>query len=205
MLRIQPGTAYLASFHLVEKGTTPSVLEVTSLSAPPDRSFPPTAIVLPYGGKARDKIAADLSAVIQSGDKEIYQIEVGVDIDRLRVKVLTLDSLKTTALMNIKLIGKCIEAAIIDYWCSYLEEEGKDIEWVIAHLGRDVPAYISTRPDLLGRLSQEKEFRHLNMIVFRLCTPNESIDVGMILRREAITQKICTTDPSVSVVVADVE
>jgi hypothetical protein len=201
MLRIQPGTAYLTSFQRIANGSRPSVVEVTSLSAPPGRTFPADVIVLPYGGKAREQLAVRIATEARKSNQEIYQIEVGVDIDRLRVKILTLASLKTTALMNMKLLGKCIEATIIDYWCGYLEEEGKDVEWVIAHLGRDVQAYVSLRPDLLGRLSQEKEFRHLNMIVFNLVTEDESVDVGMILHRHAITQSICKTDPSVSVVV----
>lgn len=201
MLRIQPGTAYLTSFHLVENGSRPDVVEVNSISAPPGLTFPANTVVLPYGGKSREKLAAHIAADARKNNKEIYQIEVGIDIDRLRVKVLTLSSLSTTALMNMKLLGKCVEATIIDYWCGYLEEEGKDLKWVIAHLGRDVQAYVAMRPDLLGRLSQEKEFRHLNMIVFRLNTEGESVDVGMILHRHAITQSICKTDPAVSVVV----
>lgn len=202
MLRIQPGTAYLTAFHLVKKGSKPSAVVVSSISPPPGRTFPNGAIVLPYGGKARETIAGHLFGLAHDNNQEIYQIEVGVDIDRLRVKILTLDSLNTTCLMNIKLIGPCVEAAIIDYWCSYLEEEGKDMEWIIEHLGRDVRNFISDRPDLLGRLSQEKEFRHLNMIVFSMPTSCESVDVGMILRRDAITQTGCRTDPKVSVVLS---
>jgi hypothetical protein len=201
MLRIQPGTAYLTSFHLIEYGRQPSVVEVTSISAPPGRMFPAHTIVLPYGGKSREQLALRIATDARKSNQEIYQIEVGVDIDRLRATILTLASLPTTALMNIKLLGKCIQATIIDYWCGYLEEEGKNVDWVIAHLGRDVQAYVSLRPDLLGRLSQEKEFRHLNMIVFSLVTEGEAVDVGMILHRHAITQFICKTDPSVSVVV----
>ena len=199
MLRIQPGTAYLTSFYLVENGMRPSSVEVMSIDAPPGKAFPADTIVLPYGGRAREQLAVRIAADARKRNREIYQIEVGVDIDRLRVKILTLSSLKTTALLNMKLLGKCVEATVIDYWCSYLEEEGKDVEWVIRHLGRNVQAYVAMRPDLLGRLSQEKEFRHLNMIVFSLPAENESIDVGMILHRHAITQSICKTDPSVSV------
>lgn len=201
MLRIQPGTAYLTSFYPVENGKRPTVVEVSSINAPPGRTFPADTIVLPYGGKARKQLATRIAADARKNNKEIYQIEVGIDIDRLRVKVLTLSSLPTTALMNMKLLGKCIEATIIDYWCGYLEEEGKDVEWVIAHLGRDVQAYVAMRPDLLGRLSQEKEFQHLNMIVFSLIAEDEAVDVGMILHRHAITQFICKTDPSIPVVV----
>jgi hypothetical protein len=200
MLRIQPGTAYLTSFHLTENGRRPNVVKITSISAPSGLAFPANAIVLPYGGKAREQLAARIAIDARKRNKEIYQIELGIDIDRLRVKRLTLASLKTTALLNVKLLGKCIEATIIDYWCGYLEEEGKDIEWVIKHLGQDVQAYVSSRPDLLGRLSQEKEFQHLNMIVFTLPTEGTVVDVGMILHRHAITQFICKTDPSVSVV-----
>ncbi|MGV3741157.1 MAG: hypothetical protein ACO1NO_02470 [Burkholderiaceae bacterium] len=200
-MRIQPGTAYLTSFYLVENGKRPSKVEVTSIAAPPGKVFPANTIVLPYGGKAREQLAVRVAADARKRNQELYQLEVGVDIDRLRVKILTLSSLQTTALLNMKLLGKCIEATIIDYWCDYLEEEGMDVEWVIAHLGRDVRAYVAMRPDLLGRLSQEKEFRHLNMIVFTLPAENESIDVGMILHRHAITQSICNTDPSVSVIV----
>lgn len=201
MLRIRPGTAYLTSFCPVQYGSRPSVVEITSVNAPPGRTFPANTIVLPYGGKAREQLAMRVASAARKNNQEIYQIEVGVDIDRLRAKVITLASLNTTALLNMKLLGKCVEATIIDYWCGYLEEEGKDIEWVIAHLGRDVQAYVSQRPDLLGRLSQEKEFSHLNMIVFSLLSDGDAIDVGMILHRQAITQSICRTDPSISVIV----
>lgn len=201
MLRIQPGTAYLTSFHLVQNGKRPDLVELTSISAPPGRTFPANTIILPYGGKARERLAALVATKARKSNQEVYQIEVGVDIDRLRVKMLTLASLRTTALMNMKLLGNCLEATIIDYWCGYLEEEGKDVEWVIRHLGRDVQAYVSLRPDLLGRLSLEKEFCHLNMIVFILRTEDETVEVGMILHRHAITQSICRTDPSVSVIV----
>jgi hypothetical protein len=201
MLRIQPGTAYLTSFQLIKNGRRPSAVEITSISAPSGLTFPTNTIVLPYGGKARKQLASRIAADARKINHEIYQIEVGVDIDRLRVKVLTLESLRTTALMNMKLLGRCIEATIIDYWCGYLEEEGKDVEWVIAHLGRDVQKYVAMRPDLLGRLSEEKEFRHLNMIVFSLITEDEPVDLGMILHRDAITQFICMTDPSIPVVI----
>ncbi len=201
MLRIQPGTAYLTCFQLIENGKRPSVVEVASIAAPPGLTFPANTVVLPYGGKAREQIAAHIATEARKNNQEIYQIEVGVDIDRLRVKILTLESLRTTALMNLKLLGKCIQATIIDYWCAYLEEEGKDIDWVIKNIGRNIQAYAAMRPDLLGRLSQEKEFRHLNMIVFSLMNENESFDVGMILHRHAITQSICRTDPAVPVLI----
>lgn len=203
MLKIQPGTAYLTSFYLVDSKTKAGCVEVASLSSPPDRAFPANAIVLPYGGKARAKLAAQLSYVAHFSKQTLYQIEIGVDIDRLSVKALTLDTLRTTCLMNINRIGKCVQATIMDYWCSYLEEEDKDIEWVITHLGRDIGTYVSSRPDLLGRLCQEKEFLHLNMIVFSLLISGESIDLGMILHKEAITQKICKTNPDMHVVLPE--
>ena len=204
MLRILPGTAYLTAFHLVEKGSKPASIELQSIGAPPDRAFPADVIVLPYGGKSREKIATRLAFACNS-KQELYQIEVGVNIDRLIVKTLTLDSLCATSMMNIKRISKCIEATIIDYWCDYLEEEGKDIEWVLKHFGRDVQAYVSSRPDLIGRLTQEREFQHLNLIVFSLFGHGDSIDLGMILNRDAIAQKACKTDPNMRVIIPDMQ
>ena len=191
--------AYLVGFDLKPKQRNIRSIKLTNIPAPKERSWAPGCLTLYYGAGQTLKALASQHIEASKNGQDMYQIDVGLHVGKIVLEFLTFEDLKKTKMMNVERVSKQVEEKIQDYWWDYLKQEGRSDDWIKANVEWRRHRYMSDRPDLIAKLSQEPEFKHLTMIVHQMVQNSEIFRVGVITDLTQIKSITCRNNPSVTV------
>lgn len=198
-IKVERGVAYLTGYSVKPKGRRVRELELTSIGSPSQRNFPSENLSLFYGAQATLREMAKVHAEAIRNKQDLYQITVGIDVQKVTVEFLTFEDLKGTRMMNMERISHKVADCIQAYWSQYLHEEGRSDEWIANNVEWRRHRFMSDRPDLVTRLCKEPEFRHLALIIYQVVEGSDVYKVGTVLDPKAIKNAECTNSPGLPV------
>lgn len=178
--------------------------------------MPPGVFVGLYG-RAGPAIASELHESYAQEGKQLLLCEVEVEAgskmqSRVDVNVTPeeresarfLCDLSEVHTVDVRRGRKRLWDTMESLWGKYLREEGVDPEKLFDDVGEDFPRKLTTRPDFAAKLHAEKEFNHLNCLIFPVLTENNYlVSIAAVFRPEAIRRVRVRNDSRIKVSIPD--
>lgn len=136
---------------------------------------------------------------IEAGSKMQSRVDVNVS-SKERESARFLCDLSEVQTVDVRRGRKRLWDALESHWRKYLREEGLDPDKLFDDVGEDFPRKLTTRPDLAARLHAEKEFNHLNCLIFPVLTENNYlVSIAAVFRPEAVRRVRVRNDSRIKV------
>jgi hypothetical protein len=144
-------------------GRPPAEVELSDIPLPRRMKAPANGVTCLYGFRDMlDEISRQHTAA-RSANLELGKIRLSLDLGPTDVRRISVQDLPHFNFLRMDLIGSSTVKAITRYWERFSKEEGKPTE-VPFRNGR----FVTARPHYVGLLRQQKTWRHLDLIVYRI-------------------------------------
>jgi hypothetical protein len=192
-------TIKLTSFFTYNASNVPKQVILNNVPMPKSVSAPEGTLATFYGfhdtlaGLAKWRRDADRTG------QGFCSVELMTEIGTAHTINANPENISETKFLNFSRMTRALEDKIIDYWKGYLKEEGMSDEALKTYSWRNLN-YVMERPDLLNRLRQEEEFKHLDVMVYQVREDDGNIQQkASIFNRDAIVQVNVIDNPEIEV------
>lgn len=157
-------TVKVPSFFTYHPSNEPQEVILNNTPMPKGKRAPENALVAYFG--FRDFLDG-VSEWRKEADRTglgFCQVDIEVDVGQVFTVHTTPENLPETNFLNFRRMSRSLEDIVTTYWWDYLKAEGMSSEQLEGMEWR-YQNYVAERPDLVSKLHDEPEFRHLTLIV----------------------------------------
>lgn len=159
-------TVALTAFFTYNRSNMPESVTLADVPLPP-RALPPTgALTALYGFRDALEELSRLRKRWESDTVGFATVTLQAEIGKMPYGRVSPDKLSQYKFLYLDRITRPLEDICRDKFDSYAAEMGLERQDPFRHAG-----FVCERPDFIGRLHQEPEFNHLDVIVYRIDDP----------------------------------